>query len=213
MSSLEIHHIVSKENINKDEWLVKHFSPEEKKDLENKVDHWLLQWDQILKQDKQINENLSLWWEKRLFKPIDSDLATIDEDKHRGAVLKIADEDKDWNLETKEYNKHKETIADAFVRSKNEYFKDMKIQETKDAPYENQEKKIVLNDVRNEIAWLKNAVFSTNSYSVAANNYDPEKRAWNSVPENIATNNKIDFTSPDYIPQKRNRWYLKSLSA
>jgi len=30
-----------------------------------------------------------------LFRPIDSEAATIDDDKNRGAVLKIADEDKD----------------------------------------------------------------------------------------------------------------------
>lgn len=181
MSSLEIHNIISKENINKQEWIVSKFSPEQKKEIEKWVDKRLLQWDELLKQDKQINDTLSSWWEKRIFQPHDSLIATIDDDKNRGVALKVADEDKDWSLETNEYNKHKESLANAFVRSKEEYFQEI------DSVWE-QEKKVVLNEVHDQLASLQNNIFSTNSRDINSNNYDPTKRAGNSVLEKIATN-------------------------
>jgi hypothetical protein len=181
MSSLEIHNIISKENINKQEWIVSKFSPEQKKEIEKWVDKRLLQWDQLLQQDKKINDSLSSWWERRLFQPHDSVVPTIDDDKNRGAALKIADEDKDWSLETNEYNKHKESLANAFVRSKQEYFQEV------DAVGE-EEKRVVLNEVHDQLASLQNSIFSTNSRDINSNNYDLTKRAGNSVPEKFATN-------------------------
>lgn len=181
MSGLEIHHIVSKENINKEEWLVSKFSPEEKKQVEQWVDKRLLQWDQILKDDKKINDILSEWWDKRLFQPHDSVISTIDNDKNRGATLKIADEDKDGSLEIHEYNKHKERIADAFVRSKQEYFQEI------ESVWE-QEKKVVLNEVHDQLVSLQNSMLSTNSRDISSTNSDITKKAGNSVPEKLATN-------------------------
>jgi len=49
-------------------------------------------------------------------------------------------------------------------------------------------KKIVFNEVQDQLASLRNTIFSTNSMNIAANNYDPTKRAGNSVPEKFATN-------------------------
>ncbi len=181
MSGLEIHNIISKENINKQEWIVSKFSPEQKKEIEQGVDKWLLQWDQLLKENKKINDTLNTGWEKRIFQPHDSVTASIDDDKYRGVVLKQADDDNDWNLETHEYNKNKESIADAFVRSKQEYFQEL------DAVGE-EERKVVLNEVHDQLNSLQNSIFSTNSYNISANNYDSTKRAGNSVPERIATN-------------------------
>ena len=181
MSSLEIHNIISKENINKQEWLVSKFSPEQKKEIEQGVDKWLLQWDQLHKENKKINETLSAGWEKRIFQPHDSVTATIDDDKYRWWALYAADDDHDWNLETHEYNKNKESIADAFARSKQEYFQEI------DNVWE-EEKKVVFNEVHDQLASLQNSIFSTNSYNVSANNYDLTKRAWNSLPERVATN-------------------------
>jgi hypothetical protein len=181
MSGLEIHNIISKENINKQEWIVSKFSPEQKKEIEQWIDKWLLQWDQILQQDKKINDTLSSLWEKRLFQPHDSVVPTVDGDKSRGDALKFADTNNDWHLATKEYNQNKEYIADAFVRSKQEYFQEL------DAVGE-EEKKVVLNEVHDQLNSLQNSILSTNSYNVSSNNYDPTKRAGNSVPERIATN-------------------------
>lgn len=181
MSGLEIHNIISKENINKQEWIVSKFSPEQKKEIEQGVDKWLLQWDQLLKENKKIDDTLNTGWEKRIFQPQDSITATIDNDKNRGVALKLADEDKDGSLETKEYNNHKELLANAFVRSKQEYFQEL------DAVGE-EERKVVLNEVHDQLASLQNSIFSTNSRDIAANNYDSTKRAGNSVPERIATN-------------------------
>jgi hypothetical protein len=72
-------------------------------------------------------------------------------------------------------------LANAFVRSKREYFKEV------DAVGE-EEKKVVLNEVHDQLASLQNSIFSTNSRTIDANNYNPTKRAGNSVPEKIATN-------------------------
>lgn len=60
MSGLEIHHIISKENINTKEWIGSKFSPEQKKEIEQGVDKRLLQWDKILWEDKNLKDNLSL---------------------------------------------------------------------------------------------------------------------------------------------------------
>jgi hypothetical protein len=68
--------------------------------------------------------------------------------------------------------------------SKPEYFKEI------DALPQaiEQEKRVVFNEINNQLASLQNSIFSTNSYGITANNYDPEKRSGNSVPEKIATN-------------------------
>jgi len=99
-----------------------------------------------------------------LFRPIDSEAATIDDDKNRGAVLKIADEDKDWNLETHEYNKHKETIADAFLRSKQEYFAEMQDQENKYNNYDPEKK--------NSIQWSTRSTCFVKKYNILYEFYE-----------------------------------------
>lgn len=60
-----------------------------------------------------------------------------------------------------------------------------------------QKKKLLFNKVRDELSWLQNSIFSTNSRNILVNNYSPDRKSKNSFPTEEVGNNAFHYAQND----------------
>lgn len=228
----DIYQITQAENVNKEKWIVSKFSPAQKKEIEDGVDNRLLRWNEILQQNRYLDQERkhdlfkSPFADKSQQNTVDND-HTIDDDKKRGMMMKQADEDGDGNLEIHEYNKYKDEIAQVFLMSEQDkknplfqlkpsqygYYDDIE----KNWWLHNNQENIFLNEVKDETAQMKDSIVSTNSRDMPSGNARNSVVAGNSVdilatnektPEEYATSDPYGYAQ-EYIRQQNiARWIM-----